>query len=105
MTQKENYITSKFKKVIQEYNPNAQLILFGSHARQTANNDSDWDLLVLISEKVDRNIERSYRDLFFDIELEIGEPITVFVHSKSDWHNTHKATPIYQNIEREGILL
>ena len=50
-------------------------------------------------------IEMEYRDELFDLELEIGEPISTFVFSKSDWEQKHEITPLYQNIKREGIYL
>ncbi len=91
---------------IKQKNPFADIILFGSHARGQSNKDSDWDILILLNQPVvNRKIEREYRDELFDIELEIGEPISTLVFSKSDWKQKHEITPLYQNIKREGIYL
>lgn len=94
------------KSRIKQKNPYADIILFGSHARGQSHKDSDWDILILLNQpNVSRMIEKEFRDELFDIELEIGEPISTFVFSKNDWEKTHEITPFYQNIKREGIYL
>jgi len=82
------------------------VILFGSHARGQANANSDWDILILLNQNnVNRNIEREYRDELFEVELEIGEPISTFVFSKFDWENKYSSTPLFENIIKEGVHL
>ena len=106
MNKKEKNITQMIKARVKQKNPNADIILFGSHARGQSHKDSDWDILILLNQPtVSRTIEKEYRDELFDIELEIGETISAFVFSKNDWEHTHEITPLYQNIKREGIYL
>ena len=106
MNTKETYIISLIKSKIQSKNPDADIILFGSHARGTANQDSDWDILILLkSSSVSRKEEQEYRHEIFDIELETGEPISTFVFSKNDWETKYSVTPLYYNITREGIKI
>lgn len=106
MNQKEIEITQKIKARIRKKNPLADIVLYGSHARGQSHKDSDWDILILLNQtNVNRLVEKEYRDELFDIELEIGEPISTFVFSKSDWEQKYHMTPLYQNIKREGIKL
>ena len=106
MDKKDQHIAQKIKARIKQKNPFADVILFGSHARGKTHKDSDWDILILLSQtNVNRLTEKEYRDELFDIELEIGEPISALVYSKSDWEQKHAVTPLYQNIKREGIHL
>lgn len=106
MNRKERNISQMIKSRIKQKNPLADIILFGSHARGQSNKDSDWDILILLNQPVvNRMMEREYRDELFAIELEIGEPISTLVFSKSDWEQKHEITPLYQNIKREGIYL
>ena len=106
MNQKEIDITQKIKARIRQKNPQADIVLYGSHARGQSHKDSDWDILILLNQpNVNRLIEKEYRDELFDIELEIGEPISTFVFSKSVWERKYQMTPLYQNIKREGISL
>ena len=88
MNPKEKHIIGLIKLKILEKNPDADIILFGSHARGNASKDSDWDILILLnSTKVSRKTEQEYRHELFDVELETGEPISTFVYSKTDWRN------------------
>jgi uncharacterized protein len=106
MNLQEKEITSRIKKRIKNKNPDAEVILFGSHARGQANANSDWDILILLNQNnVNRNIEREYRDELFEVELEIGEPISTFVFSKFDWENKYSSTPLFENITKEGVHL
>jgi len=106
MNKREKYIIQLIKKRISEKNPAAEVVLFGSHARGQANEDSDWDILILLNNlQVSRKMEKEYREALFDFELEIGEPISTFVYSKSDWESKHAASPLFQNVLKEGIRL
>ena len=106
MNNKEKYIAKLIKSKIYQKNPDAEVILFGSHARGEAQIDSDWDILILLNNlSVDRKTEKEYREELFDIELEIGEPISTFVFSRNDWETKHSITPLYQDIKQEGISL
>ena len=106
MSEREKNIMKKIKARIEQKNPLAQIILFGSHARGKSNKNSDWDILILLNQpQVNRNTEREYRDELYELELEIGEPISTFVFSKTEWEQKHLMTPLYQNIKREGINL
>jgi len=106
MNSHEQHIASLIKNQISRKNPDADVILFGSRARGQATDESDWDILILLNiNKVDKVLEKEYREELFDVELEIGEPISTFVYSKSDWESKFRVTPLYKNIKKEGILL
>jgi len=106
MNSHEQRIASLIKNQISRKNPDADVILFGSRARGQATDESDWDILILLNiNKVDKVLEKEYREELFDVELEIGEPISTFVYSKSDWESKFRVTPLYKNIKKEGILL
>ncbi|MDP2334992.1 MAG: nucleotidyltransferase domain-containing protein [Bacteroidota bacterium] len=106
MNTKEHYIISLIKSKINKKDSSAEVILFGSHARGEARIDSDWDILILLdSINVTRKVEKEYREELFDVELEIGEPISTFVYSKKDWESRHSVTPLYKSIKRDGIII
>ena len=99
-------ILSQIKQAVLAVDANADVILFGSRARSQETKGSDWDILILLNQaSVSRKLEKEYRDELFDVELEIGEPISTFVFAKADWESRHKITPLYQNIKKEGIYL
>lgn len=106
MNEKEKAILQKIKNSVQQKDPTAEIILFGSHARGQAHKNSDWDILILLNKaNVNRIIEREYRDALFNVALETGEAISTFVFSKQVWNNKYVVTSLYENIKKEGIYL
>lgn len=90
---------------ISKIDPNAQIILYGSRARGTERDDSDWDILVLTDYHVDFKKERNFRNNLYDLELETGEPFSIFVYSKTEWNTKQIVTPFYFNVTKDGINL
>ena len=105
MTPKDNNIIKSIKSSIRSIDPKAQVIIFGSRARGDARKDSDWDILILTDYPVSTEIERSFRNNLFDIEIETGEVFSTFVYQKQIWNTKHKVTPLYRNIKREGVRI
>ncbi len=106
MNQSESSVVKKISERIKLLDAHAEVILFGSHARGDARQDSDWDILILVNkEKSSRKIEKPYRDQLFELELEIGQPISTFVYSKESWEKDYSFTSLYQNIQQEGIRI
>ena len=84
-----------------------KIVLFGSCARGTNNEDSDMDIAALI--KCERNEIYNYSDIFAQIGSDmmdkyqelvniVGIPFKEFCEKKS-WY------PFYRNIDNEGIVL
>lgn len=106
MIRSEKHIRELIKSAVKKKDPSADIFLFGSRARGQSTKDSDWDILILLHKHtVNRLLEKEFRDELFEIELEIGEPISTFVFSKSEWESRHAVTPLYQSVKREGIQL
>ena len=106
MTDKEKYIAERIKSRIKEKDSTAEVILYGSHAAGNAGENSDWDILILIDKEiVTLKIEQEFRHYLLDLELEIGEPISVYVYSKKTWESKHSVTPLYRSIKSDGIAL
>ena len=80
------------------------VILYGSEARREAGEDSDVDLLVLLTGPV-RQHEDSWTCIraLYPLVLELERPI----HAKPTNVLTYEAqeTPLYRNVRREGILV
>ena len=105
MKAKTEYISKLIRNSIRSIDPNAEVILYGSRARGDERADSDWDVLILTDYSVNVQTEREFRDKLYDLELETGEPFSVFAYSKSDWQTKQRNTPFYQNVTLEGIQL
>lgn len=104
MNQKEKRITKLISDQIKILDPTAEIFLYGSHARGTATDSSDWDILILLQDTtVSLQTEQRFRHQLLDIELNIGEPISVYVKSKQDWETKYSITSFYKNIASEGL--
>ncbi len=102
----EKEILYKIKHSIKRKDPNADVILFGSHARGDANSKSDWDILVLVdNDNFSRELEKAYRNEIYDLELEIEQPISTLLFTKKEWNTKYSYTPLFTNIQNQGIVL
>jgi len=106
MSSKEQMILQRIISLVNETAPDAEIYLYGSRARQNATKISDWDLLILLNLKnISFGIETRFMDDFYDLEVETGEIISPLIYSKSDWDENHSITPLFENIQKEGIRL
>jgi predicted nucleotidyltransferase len=105
MKEKDTHIATRIRTEINRIDPKAKVVLFGSRARGDAKKDSDWDLLILIDSQNIREKEDLFRDKIYDLELETGEIISMFVYNNKDWTSRHKITPLYKSIKKEGVVL
>ena len=105
MKQKTNTISQLIRRTIDSIDPKAEVILYGSRARGDEHSDSDWDILILTDYPVDLKTENEFRDKLYDLELETGEPLSIFIYSKDEWLRKQRITPFYGNVNKEGISL
>ncbi len=86
--------------------PDSEIYLYGSRARGNARSLSDWDLLVLLNTpNISFNIETKMMDEFYELELETGAVISPLIYSKTDWNKNHTITPLYENIQKDGVKI
>lgn len=83
-----------------------QITLFGSRARNTAKEDSDWDIHILVPgpERLSLSLTGDYAVPFIELGWEIGEDIEPIVHTFSGWEK-RSFLPLYKNIQKDGIIL
>ena len=95
---KQDAFLYKIKLAVLAYDADALVVLYGSRARNEAKEDSDWDILILTSKKLDYKLENSLRDRIYDIEFEYVQPISTMIIDKESWNNwevmpLHKMLP------------
>lgn len=94
------------KAAVRAVVPDAQVILYGSRARGDAEDDSDYDILVVVNGPVNMALEDRIRASVYPLELETGAMITVIAFGREEWDSPlQRATPFHENVEREGVLL
>ena len=93
-------IAKQFKQAVEKKYNVIEMKLFGSSARGKHTRHSDIDIMVKLP-KVNRRIEEDLFNMAYDLELEYECVIDVIV-IPIDFNNN---IPIYQNIEKEGIVI
>ena len=87
------------KKIISTY-------LFGSRARGTERPDSDYDILLVVSDTFTLEDKDAIYDTVLDILLETGRLVSLKVFKQSVFKRlSEMETPFMNHIHREGILL
>ena len=84
--------------------PHEKVIIFGSQARGDAREGSDWDLLVVLNKKGKHNWDDfdKYVSPFEEMGWDYSVAINSLLYTQEEWE-TRKITPLYKNIEKEGI--
>lgn len=97
---------SQIKTIVAATEPTAKVIVYGSYARGEQRSDSDIDVLILV-DKPELTLEEEKRIKYplYDLEFETGQIISPLVVTEEDWEQRHSVTPLYENIQREGIAL
>ena len=95
------------KDSVQQTEPGAKVIVYGSYARGEEREDSDIDILILVDSDKDK-IRWNDSDYILKplnrIEIEASVVISPVVYSNKGWAN-NRVTPFYENVNSEGILL
>lgn len=97
----KSIILGSIKKNILGLIPGAEIVLFGSRARNDYHQESDWDILILTNEKVTQGLKRQVSDKLFEHEI----CINTLVINKEDWEGKFKHYPLHAEIEKEGMLI
>lgn len=107
LTPTENQAVALFKKQVfgQLGKQVVQFTLFGSRARQEGNEESDIDILVLLTKRTSQNRD-TVIDIAHDIFLEHEIEISPLVLSKDQFQSlTDHERLLAQEINRDGINL
>jgi len=104
MNQKDKDIAAAVKSAVREFDPNAEVVLFGSRARGDARSDSDYDFLVLLNVPLDFKLKGRILDRLYLVELATEHIISPLIRAKKDWVQM-TAYPIHQEITSYGIAI
>lgn len=103
---RNNNIIDNIRKTAKDVLPvGGNVWLYGSRARGDNNNDSDWDILILLDKKRIDNAD--YDNIAFPITYygwQVNENIIPIIYTKKQWES-YSFTPFYKNIERDKIQL
>ena len=99
-------IIRQIKEVVRQTAPTAEVVLFGSEARDDARPDSDIDLLILLDgDRLTLAREETVTLPLYELELRTGVCISPIVLLKKQWRDRPFKTPFYINVINEGVRL
>jgi len=99
-------LLEQVKRAVSEMEPDAEIILYGSRAREDSRVQSDWDFLVLLDGPVDDERTDKIRHRLYEIKWDSDEVLCCIVRSRQEWNSPlWKSMPFRQNVELEGIVL
>jgi predicted nucleotidyltransferase len=102
----KSILLDKVKNAVKRIEPSAEIILYGSRAREDYNKGSDWDFLILVDGIVDAVRTDRIRHAIYDIELETNEILSSIVKNRQEWLSPKfRMIPLHENVEREGIVI
>ena len=99
-------VLSECTKRVRQYDNDARVILYGSQARRQATEHSDLDLLVLLSSDIPNDLKNQMHDSIYEVALDNDIVISTIIKTSTSWEEPiSQATPLYQSIQNEGILV
>lgn len=102
----KSILLEKVKSAIKQIEPSAEIILFGSRARNDFREYSDWDFLVLLDGPVNTARTDQIRHVLFEIELDSDQVISSIIRSRQEWNSPkYSVVPLHKNVVREGIRI
>ena len=79
-------------------------LLYGSAARGEAEDESDLDLMIILSDPVSRIKRHEITDIVFDVNLQFGTNFSTLVIDHKSWESgLVSVLPLREEIMREGI--
>ena len=79
------------------------VILFGSQTTERHHEDSDYDILIVLKNKVDWREEREISDLCYNIELKYNIITDTHIISEPELSTLRGKQPIFINALEKGI--
>ena len=82
-----------------------QIVLYGSTARGTAGPESDVDIAIFLTSKLDAEQEDRLSSLIVDLNLKYDKVFSVVDIDHETYLKWRNASPFYQNVDKEGVVL
>lgn len=93
----KNILSSRFKDNLKD------LVLFGSQLSGNANQDSDYDILIILKQMPDWKTEREISDLCYEIDLKYGIITDTHILAENELNSLRGKQPIFVNALSKGF--
>ncbi|MEH2876637.1 nucleotidyltransferase domain-containing protein [Segatella copri] len=105
MNVKEHILAAIRECLAKNLPASGKVILFGSQARGTAREDSDWDILIILDKE--KLMADDYDNITYpltELGWELGEEINPVMYTTQEWEK-YRNTPFVRNVEKEGVRI
>lgn len=92
------------KQAVLSVDESADVLLFGSRARGDFEEESDWDILILTNEEVNREYRLDLIGTIITLEIRYAIGISPVFKNKSEWSEL-EGTDFYSNVKEDGVIL
>ncbi|MCZ6704174.1 MAG: nucleotidyltransferase domain-containing protein [Ignavibacteria bacterium] len=84
-----------------------KVILYGSYANETFDEESDIDIMVLtkLTEKEIKQIDERINELVVELSLQFELLVSIFLKSADQFYKFSDVIPFYKNVLEHGITL
>jgi predicted nucleotidyltransferase len=82
-----------------------RIILFGSCSRGEHTQESDIDVMVIVTDESIKEYDEKALAIAVDLSIEYGKVICIFVVSSNKYLEEKQYNPFIKNIENEGITI
>jgi predicted nucleotidyltransferase len=84
-----------------------KVILYGSYANKTFDEESDVDIMVLtnLSEREIKQIDDRINELVVELSLKYDLFVSIFLKSADQFYKFSDVIPFYKNVLEQGITL
>ena len=79
------------------------IVLFGSQINGQSHNDSDFDILIILTKKADWKIEREISDLCYEVDLKYNIITDTHVIGEPELNTLRGKQPIFVNAIAKGL--
>lgn len=80
------------------------VIIFGSRVKGTADNDSDYDVLIILDTDYNQNTKKIINGLCYDFDLKYDIFLDTQIISKSELKNSIRGKhPVFKTALKEGL--
>lgn len=88
-------------------NDDLELILYGSDARNEAQEGSDIDVMVLVDASRQEIAERNWQvgEVASDLLMDCGVVVSPIVENRDYFHANAQMLPFFRNVQREGVAI
>jgi predicted nucleotidyltransferase len=106
ISRRDRGILIKLKETVHLLLPTAKVLLYGSVARGTQDEESDYDVLILTDAPLSTKEEDAVTDAIYNLELEQGIVISTLFYTKDFWAAPlAQVLPFHQRVQEDGVII